>query len=60
MICQVFHWLAGAGASTLQLALVGSACLLTYDAISRWRKNRHSPADGRSEIILEVQHRRAA
>jgi hypothetical protein len=42
MACQWIQWLfAGEGPSTLQHALVGIGCLLTYDAWSRWRTLRH-------------------
>ncbi|HTQ38678.1 MAG TPA: hypothetical protein VMJ32_06605 [Pirellulales bacterium] len=43
MACQIFQCLlAGEGPSTLQHALVGIGCLLTYDLFSRWRKRRRA------------------
>lgn len=61
MICRIFDWLvAGAGPTTLQHALVGIACLLTYDAVARWRKKRPAQDAGRSETVAEHQRRRAA
>jgi hypothetical protein len=41
MACQIFQWLlAREGPTTLQHALVGIGCLLTYDLVSRMRKRR--------------------
>jgi hypothetical protein len=70
MICQLFNWLSGgySGLSTLQLALVGIGCLLTYDLLSRRRKNSASSASASSASANNVspepqarpEHRRAA
>src|SRR5262249_52370341 len=43
MACQVFQWLLIAVEPTaMEHALIGIGCLLTYDAVSRWRKKRRA------------------
>jgi hypothetical protein len=52
MACQVFQWLiAGAGPTALEHALVGIGCLLTYDALSRWRKKRRAAQIDAADVL---------